>query len=90
MVVERDVYVPMRDGVRLCVDIYRPPADEPVPALLAFAVYNKDIQGPEAAAALAAPAGVVAAVDRPAGGRRYPLLRLARLRARDRHAAGHR
>src|SRR4051794_8116644 len=36
MVTERDVYVPMRDGVRLCADIYRPETDDPVPALLAF------------------------------------------------------
>jgi putative CocE/NonD family hydrolase len=50
LVAERDVYVPMRDGVRLCVDIYRPPAEDPVPALLAFSIYNKDIQGPDAAA----------------------------------------
>ena len=46
MIVERDVYVPMRDGVRLCVDIYRPASDAPLPALLAFAIYNKDVQGP--------------------------------------------
>lgn len=48
MIVERDVRVPMRDGVELCVDIYRPKTDEPLPALLAFAIYNKDIQSPEA------------------------------------------
>jgi uncharacterized protein len=52
MVVERDVYVPMRDGVRLCVDVYRPDTTEPMPALLAFAIYNKDIQGPAAAEAI--------------------------------------
>jgi predicted acyl esterase len=52
MVAERDVYVSARDGVRLCVDVYRPPTEEPVPALLAFSIYNKDIQGPGAAAAL--------------------------------------
>ncbi|MGH2890946.1 MAG: CocE/NonD family hydrolase [Solirubrobacteraceae bacterium] len=52
MVSERDVYVPMRDGVRVCVDVHRPRIDEPVPALLAFAIYNKDIQGPEMAAGL--------------------------------------
>ena len=43
---ERDVLVPMRDGVSICVDVYRPDSDEPVPALLAFAIYNKDVQGP--------------------------------------------
>ncbi len=49
MIRERDVYVPMRDSVRLCVDIYRPETKEKLPALLAFAIYNKDIQGPEMA-----------------------------------------
>ena len=52
LVAERDVYVPMRDGVRICVDVYRPALEEPVPALLAFAIYNKDIQGATAASAL--------------------------------------
>jgi uncharacterized protein len=44
---DRDVRVRMRDGVELCVDIYRPRADRKLPALLAFAIYNKDIQGPD-------------------------------------------
>jgi predicted acyl esterase len=52
MVVERDVYVTTRDGVRLCIDVYRPDTDEPLPALLAFAIYNKDIQGPAMAEAI--------------------------------------
>jgi uncharacterized protein len=47
LVSERDVRVPMRDGVELCIDIYRPNTKEKLPALLAFAVYNKDIQGPD-------------------------------------------
>lgn len=46
MIEERDVMVPMRDGVHLCVDIYRPDSAEKFPALLAFSIYNKDIQGP--------------------------------------------
>jgi len=45
---DRDVMVPMRDGVRLCVDIYRPDAKGKFPALLAFAPHNKDLQTPEA------------------------------------------
>ena len=45
MIKERDVLIPMRDGVNLCVDIYRPDSDEKFPALLAFAIYNKEIQG---------------------------------------------
>ena len=52
MIRERDVYVPMRDGVRLCVDVYRPQAAEKFPALLAFAIYNKDLQGPDLAETL--------------------------------------
>lgn len=44
MVTERDLWVPMRDGVRFSADIYRPKGEEPVPALLAFAIYNKDLQ----------------------------------------------
>ncbi|MFL5063924.1 MAG: CocE/NonD family hydrolase [Xanthobacteraceae bacterium] len=52
MIRERDVTVPMRDGVKLCADIYRPDAMEKLPALLAFAIYNKDFQGPDMAEAL--------------------------------------
>ena len=52
MLAERDVLVPMRDGVQLCVDVYRPDTDRPLPALLAFAIYNKELQGPEVAATL--------------------------------------
>ena len=62
LVIDRDVYVPMRDGVRLCVDVYRPRHRRPLPALLAFAIYNKEIQAPDHRDAAAA-AGVVAAVD---------------------------
>jgi predicted acyl esterase len=52
MIADMDVMVPMRDDVHLCVDVYRPDASEKFPALLAFAIYNKDIQGPEMAKAL--------------------------------------
>jgi predicted acyl esterase len=44
MIRETDVAVPMRDGVKLAVDVYRPDTSEKLPALLAFAIYNKDIQ----------------------------------------------
>jgi putative CocE/NonD family hydrolase len=54
MIREKDVAVPMRDGVKLSVDIYRPDSTERFPALLAFAIYNKDIQGPEVAEHLGA------------------------------------
>jgi predicted acyl esterase len=49
---ERDVAVPMRDGVKLSVDVYRPDAPGKFPALLAFAIYNKDLQGPDTSDAL--------------------------------------
>ena len=49
MVRETDVYVPMRDGVKVCIDIYRPDTTEKLPVLLAFAIYNKDFQGPDIA-----------------------------------------
>jgi putative CocE/NonD family hydrolase len=38
------VFVPMRDGVRLAVDVYRPDAPGKFPALLALCVYGKDLQ----------------------------------------------
>src|SRR5262249_47102683 len=44
--------VPMRDGVEICVDIYRPKSAGKFPALLAFAIYNKDLQSPDVAEAL--------------------------------------
>src|ERR1700730_2568081 len=52
MIAERDVAVPMRDGVKLSIDIYRPDSSERFPALLAFSIYNKDLQGPDVANAL--------------------------------------
>ncbi|HEY7973442.1 MAG TPA: CocE/NonD family hydrolase, partial [Xanthobacteraceae bacterium] len=52
MVRDLDVMVPMRDGVKICADVYRPDAPGKFPALLAFAIYNKDIQGPDMAEAL--------------------------------------
>lgn len=47
IVTEKDVFVSARDGVRLCVDIYRPDAPGRFPALLAFGTHTKEIQGPE-------------------------------------------
>lgn len=45
-IVERDVMVPMRDGVRLATDVYRPavdgkPSDERLPAILTRTPYDK-------------------------------------------------
>ena len=52
MIEDRDVVVPMRDGVKLSVDVYRPKEPGKYPVLLAFAVYNKDLQGPDVSAVL--------------------------------------
>ena len=43
MIAQKDVAVPMRDGINLSVDIYRPDSTEKFPVLLAFAIYNKDL-----------------------------------------------
>jgi len=42
---EKNVYVRMRDGVRLCVDIYYPDGQGKFPALLAVSPYGKELQG---------------------------------------------
>jgi uncharacterized protein len=52
LIVQKDVPVPMRDGVNLSVDVYRPEASGKFPTLLAFSIYNKDLQGPDVAKAL--------------------------------------
>jgi putative CocE/NonD family hydrolase len=44
MRVEKNVYAPMRDGVRLTVDVYRPDAPGKFPALLAISTYGKETQ----------------------------------------------
>lgn len=41
MIVERNVAVPMRDGVLLRADIYRPEGDRPVPAVLGRTPYDR-------------------------------------------------
>jgi len=51
MITEKDVLVPMRDGVKIAIDVYRPDTTEKLPALLAFSIHNKDLQGPELAQA---------------------------------------
>lgn len=42
-----DIMVPMRDGTRLAVDVYRPDTEGRFPALLAIAPHNKFLQRPE-------------------------------------------
>ena len=41
MIAEKDVLVPMRDGVKIAVDVYRPETKEKLPALLAFSTATK-------------------------------------------------
>jgi len=39
-VIEQKIMVPMRDGVRLATDVYRPKTDEPVPIIFSRTPYN--------------------------------------------------
>jgi uncharacterized protein len=52
LVAEKDVLVTMRDGIKIAIDVYRPDTAAKLPALLAFAIYNKDLQGPDVAETL--------------------------------------
>ena len=68
VVVERDVMIPMRDGVRLAADVYRPAVDgiavaEPLPLLLTRSPYSKSRERDVAAAEHFARHGYVAVVQ---------------------------
>ena len=39
-IIEQKVMVPMRDGVRLATDVYRPKTDKPVPVIFSKTPYN--------------------------------------------------
>ncbi len=41
MIIERDVPVALRDGVRIYVDVYRPLDEEPAAPLIAWGPYGK-------------------------------------------------
>ncbi|ROM53523.1 hypothetical protein BK648_07685 [Pseudomonas poae] len=41
MVIERDVEVVLRDGIKIYIDLYRPDTNEPVPVLLSWNPYGK-------------------------------------------------
>lgn len=41
MIIERDVAVPMRDGVRIYIDVFRPVDEQPAPPLIAWSPYGK-------------------------------------------------
>lgn len=55
MVCDQDVAVPMRDGTKLLVDVYRPKGYDSFPALLAASLYPRQIQN------LGAPMGFIEA-----------------------------
>jgi predicted acyl esterase len=42
MTIERDVAVPMRDGLRLSANLYRPAVDSPCPVIMSVTPYGKD------------------------------------------------
>jgi predicted acyl esterase len=42
IIIERDVAVPMRDGVRLFANLFRPTADGPHPVIMSVTPYGKD------------------------------------------------
>jgi len=58
MIEERDRVIPMQDGTRITLGVYRPDAPGKYPVLYACALHNKDIQGPDIADVLPAHAGV--------------------------------
>ena len=39
-IIEQKVMMPMRDGIRLATDIYRPKTDKPVPVIFSRTPYN--------------------------------------------------
>ena len=41
---ERDIMVPMRDGIHLAVNVFRPDTEGKFPALLALGAYGKELQ----------------------------------------------
>ena len=43
MIIERDVAIPMRDGVKLYADIFRPVDERPVPPIIAWTPYGKHV-----------------------------------------------
>ena len=56
LIIERDLWVPARDGVRLATAVYRPTSGGPFPVLLERTPYNKSAPSrSERTAAVAAP-----------------------------------
>lgn len=42
---EKDVAIPMRDGIKIYVDIFRPTGDEKIPAIVMWSPYGKSGNG---------------------------------------------
>lgn len=55
----KDVYVEMRDGVKICIDINLPDEEGPFPALLSMGQHNKDLMDAEYTASMPASAKLV-------------------------------
>src|SRR5262245_9439507 len=43
MIIERDLAVPLRDGTKVYVNIYRPADERPVPPIIAWSPYGKHV-----------------------------------------------
>ena len=41
---EKDVWMSLRDGTKLCMDVFRPQTEEKCPGLLSWSAYGKSIQ----------------------------------------------
>jgi uncharacterized protein len=79
LVVERNVQIPMRDGVKLAADVYRPASAERVPVLLQRTPYGKGFAG-TSFALWAAESGYAAVIQDTRGrwasdGDSYPFIR---------------
>ncbi len=61
--VQRDVMIPMRDGVRLAADIYLPSAEGQFPVLLSRTPYSKQRPGAEPQALRGAQAGFAVVIE---------------------------
>src|SRR5262245_13953591 len=84
---EKDISVAMRDDVKLAIDVYRPDAPGKFPALLAFGVHSKELQGDEYPKTFPPQPSWSSLWLGSHGGERYPIFRHSRLRPCDRPAA---
>ena len=84
MITEKDVLVPMRDGIKIAADVYRPETTEKAPGPAGLLDSQQGPARSRTGPGLAHPSGLVDAVDRSGGSGRYALLRRPRLRPRDR------